>query len=160
MLVYFRYVFGFFMRNFERQADLAVFKALGDSTPLISSLEKISWMSGNIRDKPSWHHFGIGQRVDFLERCSRDKSLIARHDRKVYGSLILFIVLLVFSAGLFWNMDLKLDNLYCSKELGGNRIKPSGSGCSATSSRNWVRRQRRLWPMKSLAPLNQTTLTP
>jgi len=110
MLVYFRYVFGFFMRNFERQADLAVFKALGDSTPLISSLEKISWMSGNIRDKPSWHHFGIGQRVDFLERCSRDKSLIARHDRKVYGSLILFIVLLVFSAGLFWNMDLKLDN--------------------------------------------------
>ena len=71
MLVYFRYVFGFFMRNFERQADLAVFKALGDSTPLITSLEKISWLSGNIRDKPSWHHFGIGQRVDFLEKCSR-----------------------------------------------------------------------------------------
>ncbi|KPJ98390.1 MAG: hypothetical protein AMJ60_08410 [Desulfobacterales bacterium SG8_35] len=109
MLVYFRYVFGFFMRNFERQADLAVFKALGDSTPLITSLEKISWLSGNIRDKPSWHHFGIGQRVDFLEKCSRDRSLIGRHDRKVYGSLILFIALLVFSASLFWNMDMKLD---------------------------------------------------
>jgi len=109
MLVYFRYVFGFFMRNFERQADLAVFKALDDSTPLITSLEKISWLSGNIRDKPSWHHFGIGQRVDFLEKCSRDKSLIGRHDRKVYGSLILFMGLLVFSAGIFWNMDMKLD---------------------------------------------------
>jgi Zn-dependent protease with chaperone function len=110
MLIYFRYVFGFFMRNFERQADLAVFKALGDSTPLISSLEKIGWLSGNIRNKPSWHHFGIGQRVEFLEKCSRNASLIAWHDRKVYGSLILFIALLVFSAGVFWNMDMKLDD--------------------------------------------------
>jgi Zn-dependent protease with chaperone function len=107
MLVYFRFVFGYFMRNFERQADLAVFKAIGDSTPLITSLEKISWLSGNIRDKPSWHHFGIGQRVDFLEKCSRDRSLIGRHDRKVYGSLILFMLLLAASAGIFWNMDLE-----------------------------------------------------
>lgn len=110
MVVYFRYVFGFFMRNFERQADTQVFKALGDSTPLISSLEKIGWLSGNIRDKPSWHHFGIGQRVDFLEKCSRDKSLIARHDRKIYGSLILFIVLLAFSGGIIWNIPMELDD--------------------------------------------------
>ena len=109
MVVYFRYVFGFFMRNFERQADTQVFKALGDSTPLISSLEKIGWLSGNIRDKPSWHHFGIGQRVDFLEKCSRDKSLIARHDRKIYGSLILFIVLLAFSGGIISNIPMELD---------------------------------------------------
>ena len=110
MVVYFRYIFGFFMRNFERQADTQVFKALGDSTPLISSLEKIAWLSGNIRDKPSWHHFGIGQRVDFLEKCSRNKSLIARHDRKIYGSLILFIVLLAFSGGIIWNMPMELDD--------------------------------------------------
>ncbi|MBW2506411.1 MAG: M48 family metalloprotease [Deltaproteobacteria bacterium] len=110
MLVYFRYVFGFFMRNFERQADAQVFKALGDSTPLINSLEKIGWLSGNIRDKPSWHHFGISQRVDFLEKCNRDKSLIARHDRKVYASLILFVCLLAFSGSIFWNMDMELDS--------------------------------------------------
>lgn len=115
MLVYFRYVFGFFMRNFERQADAQVFKALGDSKPLISSLEKIGWLSGNIRDKPSWHHFGIAQRVDFLEKCSRDNSLIARHDRKVFGSLILFITLLVFSGGIFWNMPIELDDEANSK---------------------------------------------
>ncbi len=109
MLAYFRYGFGFFMRNFERQADLAVFAALGDSTPLVSSLEKISWLSGNIRDKPSWHHFSIGQRVDFLERCSRDRSLIKRHDRKVYGSLLLFVLLLALSAGLLRTMPMELD---------------------------------------------------
>jgi tetratricopeptide (TPR) repeat protein len=73
-------------------------------------LEKIGWLSGNIRDKPSWHHFGIGQRVDFLEKCSRDRTLIARHDRKVYGSLILFIGLLAFSGSIFWNMDMELDS--------------------------------------------------
>lgn len=110
MLIYFRYVFGFFMRNFERQADAQVFKILGDSTPLISSLEKIGWLSGNIRDKPSWHHFGIAQRVDFLEKCSRDKSLIARHDRKLYGSLILFIALLAFSGGIISNIPMELDD--------------------------------------------------
>ena len=110
MLVYFRYIFGFFMRNFERQADTQVFKVLGDSSSLISSLEKIGWLSGNIRDKPSWHHFGIGQRVDFLEKCSRDKSEIARHDRKLYGSLILFVSLLAFTSGIFWNMPMKLDD--------------------------------------------------
>jgi tetratricopeptide (TPR) repeat protein len=109
MLVYFRYVFGFFMRNFERQADLHVFKALGDSNPLISSLEKIGWLSGNIRDQPSWHHFGIGQRVDFLKKCSFNPKLIIQHDRKVYASLLLFIALLAGSAGLLWKTPMELD---------------------------------------------------
>jgi len=106
MLVYFRYIFGFFMRNFERQADLYVFKALGDHRPLISSLEKIGWLSGNIRDQPSWHHFGIAQRVDYLERCSANPKLAATHDRKVYASLLLFITLLAGSAGLLWKMPM------------------------------------------------------
>ncbi len=110
ILLYFRFVFGFFMRNFERQADAQVFAALGDSTPLINSLEKIGWLSGNIRDKPSWHHFGIGERVEFLEKCSRDRTLIARHDRKVYGSIVLFVFLLIFSTGVFWNMTLEIED--------------------------------------------------
>lgn len=108
MLVYFRFVFGFFMRNFERQADLSVFKAMGDSTPLITAFEKISWLSGDIREKPSWHHFSIAQRIDFLESCNRDRSLIKRHDRKVYGSLALFMILLACGAGLFQNMNLEV----------------------------------------------------
>ena len=106
MLVYFRYIFGFFMRNFERQADLHVFKALGDHKPLVSSLEKIGWLSGNIRDQPSWHHFGIAQRVDFLEKCSINPKLAVRHDRKVYASLLLFVALLAGSAGLLWKMPM------------------------------------------------------
>jgi Zn-dependent protease with chaperone function len=40
MLVYFRFVFGYFIRNFERQADAYVFRVLGSSRPLIRSFEK------------------------------------------------------------------------------------------------------------------------
>ena len=101
MVLYFRFLFGYFIRNFERQADLYVFKAQGSSFPLIRSFEKIAAMSGNIRDQKSWHHFGIGQRIDFLEKCERDRSNIKRHNRKVYMSLAVYFVLV---GCLSWSM--------------------------------------------------------
>ncbi len=105
MIVYFRYVFGFFMRNFERQADLYVFKAIGNSDSLIRSFEKIGRLTGK-RDAPSWHHFGIGQRIDFLRKCSQNKSLIRRHHVKVYVSLLLYVLTLAGGAGLIRTMPL------------------------------------------------------
>jgi hypothetical protein len=107
MLVYFRYIFGFFMRNFERQADLHVFKVLGDSALLVSSFEKIGMLTGK-RDTPSWHHFGIGQRIDFMEKCRRKPGLIKRHNRKVAISLLLYIVVLVGGATFLQKMPGKL----------------------------------------------------
>lgn len=100
MLVYFRYLFGYFIRNFERQADLYVFKALGRSGSLISSFEKIAHLGGNIRDQKSWHHFGLGERIDFLERCERDRSRVRHHDRKVYLSLAGYFLFIAVSAGM------------------------------------------------------------
>jgi len=98
MILYFRFLFGYFIRNFERQADLHVFKAIGSSTSIISAFEKIAVLSGNTRDLPSWHHFGIGQRVDYLEKCEADKSWITRHNRKVWLSLLVYTVLLAVAA--------------------------------------------------------------
>lgn len=101
MLIYFRYIFGYFIRNFERQADLYVFKAQGTGEPLIRSFEKIAVLSGNIRDEKSWHHFGIGERIEFLEKCRQDPTLIRRHDRKVYISLgVYFLVILCVVLGM------------------------------------------------------------
>ncbi|MEW6428778.1 MAG: M48 family metalloprotease [Thermodesulfobacteriota bacterium] len=99
MVVYFRYIFGYFMRNFERQADLHVFAAMGDARPLINVLEKIGYLSGNTRDLPCWHHFSIGQRVDFLERCRKTMACVRHHEGKVRASLLAFVVALL-SAGL------------------------------------------------------------
>jgi Zn-dependent protease with chaperone function len=94
MILYFRFLFGYFIRNFERQADLHVFEAIGSSKSIIDAFEKIAILSGNIRDLPSWHHFGIGQRVDYLEKCEADPSEIQRHNRKVRLSLLVYIILL------------------------------------------------------------------
>jgi len=92
MVLYFRFVFGYFIRNFERQADLYVFKAIGTSRPLIASFEKIAQLGGGNRDEKNWHHFGIGERIDFLEQCEFDRARIKRHDRKLIASLILYFL--------------------------------------------------------------------
>jgi Zn-dependent protease with chaperone function len=104
MIVYFRYVLGFFMRNFERQADLYAMKTMKSCFPLIRVLEKIAWLSGEIRDLPSWHHFGIGQRIDCLQRCEQAPEGIKAHDRKVYGALLLYGVILAVAASTLWRM--------------------------------------------------------
>lgn len=83
MIVYFRFIFGAFMRNFERQADLFAFRLTGTIKGLVTSLEKIAYLSGQSRSLPSWHHFSVAQRVDFLYKCEQDPSLVKRHDRKV-----------------------------------------------------------------------------
>ena len=94
-LIYFRFIFGFFMRNFERQADTYVYALFDSAQPLISTLEKIAATSGQSADKPNWHHFSIGQRVDFLNRCEADRTWVRRHDRKVRVSIAIYVATMV-----------------------------------------------------------------
>ena len=93
LIIYFRYLFGFFMRNFERQADLFALEILGSPWPLIRSLEKIGIASGQSRNLPSWHHFSIAQRVSFLEEASRHPEIAKRHLKKITLSVSLFFFL-------------------------------------------------------------------
>lgn len=102
IFLYLRYIFGFFMRNFERQADSHVFQAMGDSGPLIMAFEKIAWLSGNTRETPSWHHFSIGQRIDFLRQSQINQKLIDSHNRKVYLCLLLCFLVIGGSAAALW----------------------------------------------------------
>jgi Zn-dependent protease with chaperone function len=95
MFVYFRYVMGFFMRHFERQADLYSALSMGSPRQTISSLEKIALLGGRIRDLPSWHHFSIKERVDFLWRTTTEKGLAKRHSRFVALSFAAYLVLVV-----------------------------------------------------------------
>ncbi len=100
MLLYFRFIFGYFIRNFERQADLFSMVAIGESRPLVSAFEKIALLSGNIRDKHNWHHFGIGERIDCLERAEKNPVLIRRHNKKVRYSLLGYIAIVLLTAAL------------------------------------------------------------
>jgi Zn-dependent protease with chaperone function len=90
-LIYFRYIFGYFMRNFERQADAFVFTLFNSSLPLVTTLEKIAMTSGQPPNKPNWHHYSISERIDFLRNCEADRSRITRHDRKIKRSMAVYL---------------------------------------------------------------------
>jgi Zn-dependent protease with chaperone function len=91
-VVYFRYLFGYFMRNFERQADLHVFELFPSAQPLIQTFSKIVAASGQSPDKPNWHHFSIQQRIDYLTQCEKAAPWILKHHRKVRTSIIAFLI--------------------------------------------------------------------
>jgi predicted Zn-dependent protease len=95
LVLYFRYLFGFFIRNFERQADLYGLTVMGEPSALVSALEKVAFHSGNIREVPSWHHFSIKERVDFLLAAARTPALVGRHQRKVQAGLVLYMITVI-----------------------------------------------------------------
>jgi len=86
-LFYFRFIFGYFMRNFERQADVYVYQLFDSAAPLIATFEKIVLTSGQSPEKPNWHHFSIAERIDYLLRCERDRVWIGRQNRKIRKSI-------------------------------------------------------------------------
>lgn len=98
-VVYFRFVFGFFMRNFERQADLYLYRFFPDPFPLIRTFYKIAAGSRQDMERPNWHHFSIGQRIRFLEKSRQTPGLIQQHHRRVRR---LIAVAVLGLAGVFW----------------------------------------------------------
>ncbi|MGD9012092.1 MAG: peptidase, partial [Desulfobacterales bacterium] len=105
-LIYFRFIFGFYMRNFERQADIFVYSLFDSAQPLISTLEKIASTSGQSIDRPNWHHFSIRQRINYLKKCESDTRWIRHHDQKVKRSIGLYLagILLIGIVGYQLNM--------------------------------------------------------
>jgi Zn-dependent protease with chaperone function len=102
VIIYFRYIFGFFIRNFERQADLFVFRLFPNPQPLIATFDKIVANSGQPADKPNWHHFSIQERIDYLRRCEAAPVWISRHDRKVRISIAAYIAgFMLLTAAVF-----------------------------------------------------------
>ena len=100
-LIYFRYIFGYFMRNFERQADIYVYALFNNASALIRTLEKISLTTGQPPDRPNWHHFSIADRIAYLEKCEQDKTWISRHDSKLRKSVAAYLagILLIGAVG-------------------------------------------------------------
>ena len=95
LVVYFRYIMGFFMRNFERQADLYSAKIMGTPGPIISSLEKIAYFSGKTMDVPSWHHFSIRERIACLMRTLDEPDLVKRHNKFVSVIFLIYLVCVI-----------------------------------------------------------------
>jgi STE24 endopeptidase len=96
-VLYFRFVFGYFSRIFERQADLYVFEANVPYYYMLQALDYIGVSAGNIHLAPSWHHYGIQERINFLCDAAIDRSLITKHNRKVKLSIIAYFTILLLS---------------------------------------------------------------
>lgn len=102
LIIYFRFIMGFFMRHFEREADAYAAVTLNDPEPIISSFEKIALLSGKIRDLPSWHHFSIRQRVEFLLKSKENPDLIKRHKRLMVSAFIAYLTGVLLLSSIFF----------------------------------------------------------
>ena len=91
IVLYFRFLIGYFMRNFERQADLSVFESQGHPWNLINALEKVAILAGDIRNQPNWHHFSIAERVNFLDEVARRPIVRDEYEKKLLLNKGLFI---------------------------------------------------------------------
>jgi Zn-dependent protease with chaperone function len=104
-LIYFRYIFGFFMRNFERQADAYVYTIFDTATSLISTLKKISITGRQSPDKPNWHHFSITERIEFLSICEKDRTYVGRHNNKIRKSIAVYLAGLIMIGGFGYQLN-------------------------------------------------------
>lgn len=98
--LYFRFIFGFYSRLFERQADLHVFKLNISPEYLIEAFDHIGTTSGNSHDLPNWHHYSIRERMNFLEKAIKKPSLIEQHQKRVKFWVTLYFILLVISTAI------------------------------------------------------------
>lgn len=134
VLVYLRFGFGLFSRNFERQADLHALELQGSVLPLVRSLEKIGGFHPLVRSLPSWHHYSIQERIAFLLSCERSPATARRHHRKVrtmvggYLSVLLaLVVLLVGWRSMDWekHWSLALQGYLASKMVHREPANPN-----------------------------------
>ncbi|PID78348.1 MAG: hypothetical protein CSB21_00730 [Deltaproteobacteria bacterium] len=116
-IIYFRYIFGYFMRNFEREADGFSAITIGSALPLISTFKKISQMSIEAPDKPNWHHFSILERITYLLEMDKNKSFFRNHEKKVKKNLIVYFIaaiIIVICSNLFMRME---NNRFYNKKI-------------------------------------------
>jgi Zn-dependent protease with chaperone function len=105
LVFYFRYVFGFFLRNSERQADLYALEVIGQPFPLVSSLQRIAFHGGHIEDLPNWHHFSIRQRIEFLLKAYENPRIARKHHAKYYRAVVIFFLLVAGLTTLGFNLE-------------------------------------------------------
>jgi Zn-dependent protease with chaperone function len=94
-IIYFRFIFGYFMRNFEREADIFCFHAGVNPDLLVSSFHKLEKHTGGEEKKSNWHHYTISQRVGFLRTCMENPQHAAAHEKKVKRSIRVFIAAMI-----------------------------------------------------------------
>lgn len=103
ILFYFRIIFGYFSRLFERQADLHVFALNIPAEQLVDALDRIGIATGYTHDQPNWHHYSIRERMRFLTAANEDPGLILAHHRRVKIALLVYFLMLILL--IYWGVQ-------------------------------------------------------
>jgi len=103
LVIYFRFIFGYFMRNFERQADLYPISAGIPPEPLLSAFEKLARVTGDDGSRRNWHHFTLPERMAAIEAAAADSRFIKHHDRSLRRSLLIFWSAMILLAALIYS---------------------------------------------------------
>jgi len=96
--LYWVFVFGFFSRRLEQQADLFSARTSSDPGAFVTALRKLSALGGTPSKAGSWRHFSIARRTGFLEAAAADPDLGRRSERQV--RVMQVVVLVLFAAAL------------------------------------------------------------
>jgi STE24 endopeptidase len=104
VFLFFRYIFDYFLRSLEREADMFACYYLGSEVPLVKALYKVGEATGQLFEK-SWHHYGLYERISFLRKMfSQDglsKEFFVKKKKRIRW-LILFWLLLNLFLGLIF----------------------------------------------------------
>ncbi len=98
VVIYWRAVFGVVSRTFEREADFLGASSVGDPQTFIGALESVARRSGTARTQPSWRHYSIAERADFLARAFADEAVRERFRARVRVVKALVVATFVASA--------------------------------------------------------------
>lgn len=91
--LYFRFVFGFFSRLFERQADLHGYEVGATPKAMIDALDQIGIVTGNTHEHPNWHHHSLADRISFLYDTIEEPELVQKHHNSVKICVTLYLFL-------------------------------------------------------------------
>ncbi len=89
--LFLRLILAYFMRSFEREADLYGLSLLQTPDPLITSLYKIGEISGQLYRK-SWHHYGLWERIQYLKYASLNPWILQKHSFLIRKRILLWIL--------------------------------------------------------------------
>jgi len=95
---YFRIVFGYFSRLFEREADLYIFRLGMDPIYMIRALDHVGTATGGTHGVPCWHHYSIQNRIQFLQKAAENPAIIEKHHLWVRWSLVVFFICLAIAS--------------------------------------------------------------
>lgn len=102
--LYFRVVFGFFSRLFERQADLYIFSSPVSPLYLIQAFDHLGVVTGYTHSHPNWHHFSLKERIEFIERAMENPLLVQQHHQRVKKWLIGYFLALFASGYVLYQL--------------------------------------------------------